>query len=80
MYAMTFDDFKRKLAAKPDYPVRAEAIASCIQFTPLFEQWYPEFMKPDSDIHITIEPDGKTFTFYRLVAREIPADKEKAEG
>lgn len=67
---MTFDDFKRKLAAIPNFPKKAVAIESCIQGTPLWDIWFPQFMAEGSDIHITIEPDGKTYTFYRLEDKE----------
>lgn len=71
MFAVTYDDFKRKLQFKKDYPFIAVKVEdSCIAGTPMWDSLYAQFSKPDSDIHITIEPDGKTYTFYKLVPRE----------
>jgi hypothetical protein len=70
MYAETFDDFKRKLARKPDFQFEAVPVETCIIHTPLWETWYSAFNAESSDLHVTIEPDGSTYTFYRLVAKK----------
>jgi hypothetical protein len=71
MYAMNFDDFKRKLESKTadQFPFRLELLETCIKNTPIWDGWFGKFLAEDSDIHISIEDDCSTYTFYRVVPR-----------
>lgn len=71
MYAMNFDDFKRKLAAHSDekFPFKLELLETCVRNTPLWEGWLDKYMAEGSDINVTIEDDCNTYTFYKIVPR-----------
>ena len=74
VYAMTFDDFKRKLAAKPEFGYVVVADETCSKDTPVWKDWLLKFNAPTNPadatgIHMTIEPDGWTYTFYHLVPK-----------
>jgi len=70
MFAMTLDDFKRKLARNPEYPFAVKIEETCIKGTPLWNTWIQRFQADtNTDLHMTIEPDGTTYSFYKLVPR-----------
>jgi len=71
MFAVTYDDWKRKLQFNKDQPYIPVKIDTCIKGTPSFEVLYTQFMSDNNkDIHVTIEPDGSTYTFYKMVKKE----------
>ena len=75
MYAESYDNFYRKLKLNADYPKVPEVLDTCIIHTPTWDLRIEQFLADNNkDVHLTIEPDGSTYTFYRLV------DKVKAEA
>jgi hypothetical protein len=71
MFDVEFDDFKRKLAAKPNFPYMAEKIETCYRDTPDYDIWMPAYMSDtNTDIHLTVSQDNKLFTFYKLIKKE----------
>lgn len=77
MFAEQFDDFRRKMLAVPvsEYPFEVKRLQTCMKGTPLFDTWMDRFLDPDdSDIHLTIEPDGNTYTFYTIIPRKLVPD------
>jgi hypothetical protein len=71
MYAELFDDFKRKLAAKPpeEFPYRVQFLMTCNKGSTVYDEWMSKYMEA-TDIDVTVEDDHNTFTFYRIVPRE----------
>ena len=75
MYAMIFDDFKRKLQFNEAVTVVPQVLDTCIIHTPTWDLRIEQFLADNNkDVHLTIEPDGSTYTFYKLI------DKVKAEA
>lgn len=72
MFGVKFDDYKRKLAAKPvsEFPYALEKLETCQKGSSVFDEWFAKFMSEDSDIHITIEDDNVTYTFFKIIPRE----------
>lgn len=72
VFAVKYDDFKRKLAAKPvaEFPFKAELLSSCTYNTAEWHEWFTKANLPDSDIHVSVEDDHKTYVFYKIVPRE----------
>lgn len=74
MFALTYDTFYRRLKLNAEYPKVPEVLDTCIIHTPTWELRVQQFLaEGNEDVHLTIEPDGSTYTFYKLV------DKVKAE-
>ena len=70
MFHVEFDDFKRKLAAKPEFPYVAEKIETCYKDTPTYDLWWNAYMAEGSDIQITATLEHKLVTFYKLVKKD----------
>lgn len=66
MFAVKFDDMRRKLLASKQ-PVELHKLETLMQGTPEFEAYLSLFMGEDNTtIDIVVEEDGKTYTFYTV--------------
>lgn len=79
MYAEVFDDFRRKMLARPaaEYPFEIKRLQTCMKNTPLWDTWIARYLADDgdeSDIQVTIEPDGTTYTFYTVIPRKAESN------
>lgn len=62
MFAMGFDDLKRKLAPKG---VVLNKLSTCFPGTDDYEAWTAVFLQPENNtVDIFIEDDFRTTTFY----------------
>jgi hypothetical protein len=72
MFAEKFDDFRRRLLELPveSYPYKLERLQTCMINTPIWEDWIEKFLADtNTDIHLTVEPDNNTYTFYKVIPR-----------
>jgi len=66
MYAMRFDDLRRKMLTKSP-PVELRKLTTAIQNTPDYDTYMGLFLMPENEaIHVTVEADDKTYTFYTI--------------
>lgn len=72
MFAVTFDDFQRRMAAKAveDYPWTIVKLETCLVGTEAYKAWTTLWLEEGSDIHIHVEPEGGVVTFFRIGARK----------
>jgi hypothetical protein len=62
MYALKFDDFKRKVAPQG---VQLNKLITCFPGTDDYDAWMAVFLQPENDtVDILIEDDYSTTTFY----------------
>lgn len=74
MFAVKFDDMRRKLLASKK-PVELHKLVTVPTGTPEFEAYMGLFLAEDNKtIDILVEDDNKTYTFF--TAREIKPAKE----
>lgn len=74
MYAEQYDDFYRRLKLDAAYPKVPEVLDTCIIHTPTWDLRIEQFLADSNvDVHLTIEPDGSTYTFYKLVDKAVSA-------
>lgn len=82
MFAVEFDDLARKLD-RLEKPVYLNKLLTTQSGTPDFDVYMGLYMMPDNDsIHIKIESDNRTYTFYTIIADQHLIDlakKRKAE-
>lgn len=72
MFAESFDDFRRKMEARPvaEFPFKVERLQTCMVGTPIHDEWIAKYLADENtDIHVTVESDHNTYTFYKIVAR-----------
>lgn len=65
MYALSFDDLKRKLA-RAEKPVELRALSTCTLGTAEWETYWRLANLPGNVIDVMVEPDHRTYTFYTI--------------
>jgi hypothetical protein len=66
MFAVKFDDFKRKVA-KLDPPVELHKLTTCFVNTPEWNSYYSLWnAETNTEIHLEIEDDERTYTFFTI--------------
>ncbi len=77
MFAVHFDDMRRRLLAKPvlEFPYEVKRLATCMVHTPLWDEWIEKYMAEGSKVAVTVEDDRHTYTFWELVDRKEEVSK-----
>jgi hypothetical protein len=70
MFAVRFDDLKRKML-KQDKPVLLNKLTTAMSGSPEFEVYMGLFLMPENTaIHVEVEEDNKTYTFFTIITDE----------
>lgn len=71
-FNVVFDDFKRRLAAKPDFPLVPVVEQTCTKGTADWDLWWARYNSDDakwSDLDVSVNIDTTTYTFYKLIPK-----------
>lgn len=70
MYAVRFDDLKRKML-KQDKPVLLNKLVTAQTGSTDFDVYMGLFLSADNEaIHVEVEEDNKTYTFFTIITDE----------
>lgn len=78
MYAMKFDDLRRKMLVQ-EKPKDLHKLTTAIEGTPEFDTYMGLYLMPENTaIHMEVEDDNKTYTFY-TINEVLPPRPQKEE-